>query len=75
MDDAKETIASAVAAMPLSVPLVTQRRFAEMTGLTLGVVQSQCDRGYWPTVKVGRYSMINMASLQRACLERNKFLF
>jgi hypothetical protein len=75
MDDAKEAVAVAVAAMSLSVPLVTRQRFAEMTGLPLGVIQSQCDRGYWPTVKVGRYLLINMASLQRACLERNKFLF
>ncbi|TWG89214.1 hypothetical protein L602_000100001040 [Cupriavidus gilardii J11] len=39
-------------------PLVTRERFAELVGLPFGVVESQCDKGYWPTYKVGKYSLI-----------------
>lgn len=51
-------------------PLVTRERFAELVGLPLGVIESQCDRGYWPTFRVGKYSLINLALLQSQLLGR-----
>ncbi|WP_354684012.1 hypothetical protein [Cupriavidus necator] len=51
-------------------PLVTRERFAELVGLPLGVIESQCDKGYWPTYRVGKYSLINLALLQSQLLGR-----
>jgi len=45
---------------PLSAlpPLVTREVWATAVGLTLDTVNSQCDRGYWPVVKVGRQAVV-----------------
>ena len=52
------------------VPLCTRERFAQFSGLEEGVIRGMCDRGYLPTVKVGRYSMINLVALIRECQEQ-----
>ena len=57
----------------ISMPLLSRQRFADLIGLPVGVIEKQCERGYWPTVRVGHYSLINVASIQRACLERDQF--
>ncbi|GHD66103.1 hypothetical protein GCM10007350_27830 [Jeongeupia chitinilytica] len=48
--------------------LVTRERWAELTGLPLGVIEAQCDKGYWPTVRKGKYSLINVAQIQQESL-------
>jgi hypothetical protein len=46
-------------------PLVMNHsRFAELTGFSIGVVGGWLDNGYLPTVKVGRYQLINLVQLQ-----------
>lgn len=54
---------------PVFAPLATKERFAELTGLEVGVVRGMMDRGYLPTVKVGRHRLINIAAVHAACLE------
>ena len=49
------------------VPVVTRERFAQFSGLGEEVVRGMCDRGYLPTVKLGKYSLINLAALFRQC--------
>lgn len=51
------------------VPVCTRERFAQFSGLDEGVVRGMCDRGYLPTVKLGKYSLINLAALFRQCSE------
>lgn len=53
----------------LFAPVVTKERFAELTGLEVGVVQGQINNGHLPTVKIGRYRMINLVELVRECQE------
>lgn len=44
-------------------PLITIQRFADLSGLPLGVVKNWVTRGYLPTIKKGKYSMINLVVL------------
>lgn len=53
-------------------PLVSRERFAEMIGCPLGVVQGWINKGYIPTVPVGKYSLINLELMRKNCLE-NEF--
>lgn len=45
------------------VPIIHHTKFAELTGRSTGVIGGWIDCGYLPTVKVGRYQMINLALL------------
>ncbi|MFI3184760.1 MAG: hypothetical protein QX198_02130 [Methylococcaceae bacterium] len=49
--------------MDLSVPLMHPTKFASSIGLSLGVIGGWIDQGYLPTVKTGRYQLINLALL------------
>lgn len=58
------------AAIVPSAPLMTREAFAVAVGLPVKVVVSQCDKGYWPCVRVGKYSLINVEGLRAKLLER-----
>ena len=47
----------------VSVPLMHPSKFAESIGRSAGVVGGWLDSGYLPTVKVGRYQMVNLVLL------------
>lgn len=49
--------------VPPSVPVMDRERFAVLVGIDLGVVNGWIDRGYVPTVKIGRHRLINLAVL------------
>lgn len=51
-------------------PLVTREVWASAVGLPLEVVIAQCDKGYWPCVKVGKYSLINVEAIRAKVLDR-----
>lgn len=46
-----------------AVPVMDRERFADLVGIELGVVNGWIDRGYVPTVKIGRHRLINIAVL------------
>lgn len=46
------------------VPRRDEERFAELSGLTEGVVQGMIEKGHLPSIKFGRYRMINLARLR-----------
>lgn len=50
-------------------PVCTKERFSELTGLEVGVIQGQINNGHLPTVKIGRYRLINLVVLARECIE------
>lgn len=52
------------------LPVLTRDRFAELTGLPVGVVQGFCNKGYLSTVKLGKYSLINLEALRKQCEEK-----
>ena len=45
------------------LPFIHPAKFADQLGLNFGVVGGWIDNGYLPTVKVGRYQMINLVLL------------
>ena len=53
-------------------PVMSKERFAEACGLEVGVIRGMLDRGYLPTVKIGRHRMVNLAALQAGCLASGK---
>jgi len=52
------------------VPLMTREAFAAAIGLPTTVLTAQCDRGYWPTLKVGKYSFINVELVRKNALAK-----
>ncbi|WP_444901720.1 hypothetical protein ACJJIG_21320 [Microbulbifer sp. SSSA007] len=54
---------------PLKSPVTTQEQYAIDTGLTLSTVRGQVQRGYLPTIKIGRYNLINVIKLAQICLD------
>ncbi|RJX30304.1 MAG: hypothetical protein C4516_10700 [Oxalobacter sp.] len=51
-------------------PLLTRERFAEAIGLPLGVIVGWCNKGLIPTFGVGKYSLVNVALLQKQALNK-----
>ena len=44
-------------------PYMTPEKFGESIGLSKGVVGGWIDLGYLPTVKIGKYRMINLIAI------------
>lgn len=55
----------------VSVPLMTREAFAQATGLELTVLMAQCNRGYWPTVKVGKRVLINVEAVRLMAAQKH----
>ena len=53
----------------LSHPVVSRERFAELTGLPIGVIIGFANKGYLPTISIGKYSLINVELLRKRCLD------
>lgn len=53
-----------------SVPLMTPVAFSRALGIEHTVFQAQCNRGYWPTVKVGKRIFINVEAVRIKAAER-----
>lgn len=58
-----------VPALQVLVPIVTREKFAQLSGLEEGVIRGMIDKGYLPTVKVGKYRMVNVARLSADCFQ------
>lgn len=58
------------ASVSMAVPYMTREHFANQVGLPVGVVEGWIDRGYVPTIVVGRYSLVNVALLTKQALLR-----
>lgn len=46
-------------------PFVHPKKFAQIIGLSEGVVGGWIDNGYIPTEKVGKYRMVNLVALNK----------
>lgn len=67
MTDSPELASLPVAVNCAFVPVCTRERFAQFSGLDEGVIRGMCDRGYLPTIKLGKYSLINLVALMQEC--------
>ncbi len=50
-------------------PLVTKRKFSEMSGLTEETIRGMIERGHLPTMKIGKHRMVNVALITKEALE------
>ncbi len=57
-------------AISLTLPVISRLRFAELTGYPEGVVQGWIAKGYIPTLTIGKYTLINLALLNRMALDK-----
>lgn len=57
--------------MLLATPVMTQERFAQLTGLTVGQVRGMVEKGHLPSFKAGNAKprFINVALLTRCALD------
>lgn len=49
----------------IAVPVMARDQFARTIGVDPGVVNGWCDRGYVPTIRIGKYSLINLFLLEK----------
>jgi hypothetical protein len=57
------TVTQIVLPSIINLPCIHHAMFAALNGLSEGVVGGWVDAGYLPTVKIGRYTMINLVQL------------
>jgi len=69
-NDAVELDSGAIP-MNLHLPILTRQSFATAVGLSLDTVESMISRGYLPCLKIGKRSFINVALLQKRCLQQD----
>ncbi|MDP3332639.1 MAG: hypothetical protein Q8S55_11755 [Methylococcaceae bacterium] len=50
------------------VPVMHPDKFADLIGLSAGVVGGWIDLGYVPTLKIGKYRMINLAAMTNSAM-------
>ena len=51
-------------AIAIAMPLMTPKVFSQALGIEHSVFQAQCNRGYWPTVKIGKRIFINVEAVR-----------
>ena len=59
-----------LAAVPISLPILSAEKFSELVGLPLGVVKAQMDRRLLPCLKIGKRRVINMEALRKLAEEQ-----
>lgn len=52
------------------VPLMSRDTFARAIGIPVGVVIGWCERGYIPTISIGKYSLINVELVRKQCMSK-----
>ncbi len=52
------------------VPFMHRDLFAQQVGVTTDVVTGWINKGYIPTFEVGKYNLVNVALLNKLCLEK-----
>lgn len=59
----------ALFSLPVFFPVMTREKFAELSGLAEGVIQGMIEKGHLPSIKIGRYRLVNVAKLAQSCRE------
>ncbi|OAM51519.1 hypothetical protein A7981_08495 [Methylovorus sp. MM2] len=57
-----------------SLPVISRQKFAEMIGMSEGIIEGWMNRGYLPTLLIGKHRLINLALLNKLALEQEFFL-
>lgn len=54
----------------IATPVMTQERFAQLTGLTEGQVRGMIEKGHLPSMKIGKPRLVNVAALSQEALNK-----
>ena len=54
----------------LATPVMTQERFAQLTGLTEGQVRGMIEKGHLPSLKIGKPRLVNIAAISQDALDK-----
>lgn len=66
MDDANISV--------LYMPLMTVAAFSQAAGVEQSVIQAQVNRGYWPTMKIGKRVFVNVEAVRLIAVQKyNEF--
>ncbi len=57
----------------IATPVMTQERFAQLSGLSEGQVRGQIEKGHLPSLKIGRVRLVNVAALSQDALDKEDF--
>ncbi|MGR8934833.1 MAG: hypothetical protein ACU837_10660 [Gammaproteobacteria bacterium] len=58
-------------AQTVHVPVMTQEKFSELTGVKPGVLRGWIDKDYLPSVLVGKHRLVNIVKLASDCLAQS----
>ena len=51
------------------VPIMTKDRFSDLSGVSPEVLRGWLDRGYLPSMRIGKHRLINMVALVKQASE------
>lgn len=57
----------------IATPVMTQERFAQLSGLSEGQVRGQIEKGHLPSLKIGRVRLVNVAALSQDALDKENW--
>lgn len=58
----------------VAIPVMSRQRFAELSGVSEGVVQGWIVRGYIPVIEFGKYRLVNLALLHQMAMQKAPWL-
>lgn len=53
-----------------NVPVMTRERFADLSGIEVGVLNGWINKGYMPVMEFGKYRLVNLALLTKMALDK-----
>ena len=66
------TLENSISQLSVAVPLMTREQWAASIGVPAGVVIAQCERGYWPTLSVGKRVFVNVEAVRVLAAQKAK---
>lgn len=57
----------------LATPVMTQERFAQLTGLTEGQVRGMIEKGHLPSIKIGKPRLVNVALISQNAMDAEEW--
>ena len=58
--------------LTVSAPLMALDSFARLIGIEATVLRAQVNRGYWPTIKVGKRLFVNVEAVRVKAAQRGE---
>lgn len=65
-----ENLSFPAVAQAITLPVLSRARFAELIGVDEGVVLGWVNKGYLSTIRLGKYSLINLEALRQSCADK-----